>query len=288
MPELPEVEIASRNLRRWAEGRRIARVTTDPRAARIFRPGDRAAFARALSGARLVGVDRRGKHLLVTLSDRRGRAVGLWSHLGMTGKWVLRGGGRRAAPRARPARPRRRPGPPLPRPPALRAAAPRRPRADFAALPEVAALGPDPVHDGIDPDRLAEPAPRHPAGGEGGAARPGGARRGREHPRQRVPLRGADRPPAPRSGGLDAVEVRGVPGHRRLAPAGDRDAGRPGNRLRGGAGGAQPLPRLRTGRGTMPALPRGGDPAHRPGPALDVLLPGLPGAGSARRASRRA
>jgi formamidopyrimidine-DNA glycosylase len=30
------------------------------------------------------------------------------------------------------------------------------PRADFAALPEVAALGPDPVHDGIDPAALAE------------------------------------------------------------------------------------------------------------------------------------
>jgi formamidopyrimidine-DNA glycosylase len=48
VPELPEVEIAARNIRAWAEGRRIVRVETDPRAARIFRPGNRAAFARAL------------------------------------------------------------------------------------------------------------------------------------------------------------------------------------------------------------------------------------------------
>src|SRR5512137_2351492 len=101
MPELPEVEIAARNLRRWAEGRRISRVETDARAARIFRPGDRAGFARALAGARLERVDRRGKHLLVTLTDRRGRPVGLWSHLGMTGKWVLRAGGDPAPPHAR-------------------------------------------------------------------------------------------------------------------------------------------------------------------------------------------
>jgi formamidopyrimidine-DNA glycosylase len=155
VPELPEVEIAARNLRAWAEGKRIVRVETDPRAVRIFRPGDRAAFARALSGARLARVDRRGKHLLVTLEDRRGRKVGLWSHLGMTGKWVLRE-------------------PSDPRPAHVRVRFdlddgrvllyldPRLfgrqrlvPGADFAGLSEMAALGPDPVHDGIDPGLLA-------------------------------------------------------------------------------------------------------------------------------------
>lgn len=155
MPELPEVEIAARNLRRWAEGRRIDRVETDARAARIFRPGDRAAFARALAGARLETVDRRGKHLLVTLADRRGRPVGLWSHLGMTGKWVLRAGSDPAPPHARVRLV-------LDDGRVLHYLDPRLfgrqrvvPRADFAALPELAALGPDPVHDGIDPDRLA-------------------------------------------------------------------------------------------------------------------------------------
>jgi formamidopyrimidine-DNA glycosylase len=155
VPELPEVEIAARNLRRWAEGRRIDRVVTDPRAARIFRPGDRAAFSRALVGARLLRIDRRGKHLLVTLEDRRGRKVGLWSHLGMTGKWVLREG---AGPVPSHGRVRL----DLDDGRALHYLDPRLfgrqrvvPGADFAALPEVAALGPDPVHDGIDPGRLA-------------------------------------------------------------------------------------------------------------------------------------
>jgi formamidopyrimidine-DNA glycosylase len=156
VPELPEVEIAARNIRAWAEGRRIVRVTTDPRAVRIFRPGNRAGFARALSGARLVQVDRRGKHLLVTLEGRRGGKVGLWSHLGMTGKWVLREATDPAPSHARVRLT-------LDDGRVLHYLDPRlfgRQRvvaqADFAALPELAALGPDPVHDGIDPGRLGE------------------------------------------------------------------------------------------------------------------------------------
>jgi formamidopyrimidine-DNA glycosylase len=155
VPELPEVEIAARNIRRWASGKRIVRVETDPRAVRIFRPGDRAAFARALSGARLAQVDRRGKHLLLTLEDRRGRKVGLWSHLGMTGKWVLREAGDAPPSHARVRFD-------LDDERALLYLDPRLfgrqrvvARADFAGLPEVAALGPDPVHDGIDPGLLA-------------------------------------------------------------------------------------------------------------------------------------
>jgi formamidopyrimidine-DNA glycosylase len=156
MPELPEVEIAARNLRRWAEGRRIARVDTDARAARIFRPGDRAAFARALDGARLEKVDRRGKHLLVSLTDRRGRPVGLWSHLGMTGKWVLRAAADAVPPHARVRIDLDDGGVLLYLDPRLFGRQRVVPRADFASLPELAALGPDPVHDGIDPGRLRE------------------------------------------------------------------------------------------------------------------------------------
>jgi len=154
VPELPEVEIAARNLRRWAEGRRIERVSTDARAARIFRPGDRAAFARALAGARLVAVDRRGKHLLATLEDRRGRPVGLWSHLGMTGKWVRRARGEEVPAHARVTLL-------LDDGHALHYVDPRLfgrqrlvPGAAFSAVPEIGALGPDPVQDGIDPARL--------------------------------------------------------------------------------------------------------------------------------------
>jgi formamidopyrimidine-DNA glycosylase len=156
VPELPEVEIAARNLRRWAEGRRIDRARTDARAARIFRPADRASFARAIAGSRLVRVDRRGKHLLVTLEDRRGRPLGLWSHLGMTGKWVWRAS-------ADPAPPHSRVRLDLDDGHALHYLDPRlfgRLRivasADFAALPDLGGLGPDPVHDGIDPARLGE------------------------------------------------------------------------------------------------------------------------------------
>jgi formamidopyrimidine-DNA glycosylase len=156
VPELPEVEIAARNLRRWAEGKRIERARTDARAARIFRPGDRAAFARAMAGSRLVRVDRRGKHLLVTLEDRRGRPLGLWSHLGMTGKWVLRTAADPAPPHARVRLD-------LDDGHALLYLDPRlfgRLRtvagAAFDALPDIAALGPDPVHDGIDPERLGD------------------------------------------------------------------------------------------------------------------------------------
>jgi hypothetical protein len=38
MPELPEVEVAARNLRRWTAGRAIARAEADPRARYVFRP----------------------------------------------------------------------------------------------------------------------------------------------------------------------------------------------------------------------------------------------------------
>jgi formamidopyrimidine-DNA glycosylase len=156
VPELPEVEITARNLRRWGEGRRIERVRTDVRAARIFRPGDRAAFARAVAGARFVRVDRRGKHLLVTLEDRRGCPLGLWSHLGMTGKWVWRAATDPAPPHSRARLD-------LDDGHALHYLDPRlfgRLRtvagADFAAVPDIGALGPDPVHDGIDPGRLGD------------------------------------------------------------------------------------------------------------------------------------
>jgi formamidopyrimidine-DNA glycosylase len=161
MPELPEVEHAARTLRRLALGRRVARVLLDGRAGRLFRPDGPAAVAAALRGARLTAVDRRGKHLLLTLAGPGG-PVGLSSHLGMTGKW-------QAGPRWAPAAPT--PGAPLP--PHVRAALllddgttlhyddPRMfgrlrvvPGARFEALAEVAALGPDPLHDGVAPAAL--------------------------------------------------------------------------------------------------------------------------------------
>lgn len=155
MPELPEVEIAARNLRAWTARRRILSVEPDPEARYVFRPARPADFARALAGARFGPIRRIGKQLLVSL-DRDGAPLGLLAHLGMTGKWLRRA--------------------PADLPPRFSRArfhlddgsvlhfADMRlfgrlrvvPGARFEAVPEVAALGPDPLEEGIDPDRLHE------------------------------------------------------------------------------------------------------------------------------------
>jgi formamidopyrimidine-DNA glycosylase len=152
MPELPEVEVAARNLRRWTAGRRIRAVQAGSGGKRIFRPASPSALA-GLRGLTFRDLRRVGKNLLITLEGRDG-PVGLWSHLGMTGKWLHRAAG-------------------APEPRAARLALelddgsrvyyvdPRMfgrvrlvPGARFDDLPEVAALGPDPLVDGIDPAAL--------------------------------------------------------------------------------------------------------------------------------------
>jgi formamidopyrimidine-DNA glycosylase len=152
MPELPEVEFARRCWERWAAGRTVTAVTAQ--AGRVLRPAGPRAL-QVLRGARFEAFERRGKNLLLTARRPRG-AVGLWSHLGMTGKWLRRPAGT---------------------PP------PRFARASFALdddqvlhycdmrlfgrlqvipgarwheVAELAALGPDPLVDGIDRARLAE------------------------------------------------------------------------------------------------------------------------------------
>jgi formamidopyrimidine-DNA glycosylase len=137
MPELPEVEVAARNLRRWTAGRRIRAVRPRPRA------------GAALVGARFREVRRVGKNLLVTL-EGRGGPVGVWSHLGMTGKWLRRAAGE--------------PGPRFSRLAVelddgarLHFVDMRRfgrfrvvAGARFEGLPALRALGPDPLAEGID------------------------------------------------------------------------------------------------------------------------------------------
>ncbi|HEY4216319.1 MAG TPA: bifunctional DNA-formamidopyrimidine glycosylase/DNA-(apurinic or apyrimidinic site) lyase [Gemmatimonadaceae bacterium] len=82
MPELPEVESAVRRLRGAAVGKTIARLTLlHPALARRITP----ARVRSLKGARVVSVDRRGKHQLFVLDD--GRI--LHAHFRMTGDWVV-------------------------------------------------------------------------------------------------------------------------------------------------------------------------------------------------------
>jgi formamidopyrimidine-DNA glycosylase len=151
VPELPEVEIAARNLRAWAEGKAVrAVIVHDPR---VVEAPAAEAFVRALKGRRIEAIDRRGKWLRLRLDD--GSRV--FSHLGMTGKWVRR------APEAEP-EPFERARVDLRDPDgdergavSLRYRDPRlfgrlhHARDDLAAF---TALGPDPLVDGIDVARL--------------------------------------------------------------------------------------------------------------------------------------
>jgi formamidopyrimidine-DNA glycosylase len=153
VPELPEVEWAARQLRRWLAGRRLAAVACEPRARRIFRPGRPAAFAAALRGARVEAVGRHGKQLLLTLATARG-PLGVNAHLGMTGKWVRREAGGAPPPHARLTLR-------LDDGAAVHYTDPRMfgrlrlvPRARFEAWPDLAALGPDPMAAPLDLGRL--------------------------------------------------------------------------------------------------------------------------------------
>jgi formamidopyrimidine-DNA glycosylase len=94
MPELPEVQAAVDELRRLAQGREIGRL-------RLLHPALRRRLTprvlRALAGACIVKVERRGKHQLMHLDDGRILHV----HFRMNGDWV---GGRVGAPLPRFAR----------------------------------------------------------------------------------------------------------------------------------------------------------------------------------------
>jgi formamidopyrimidine-DNA glycosylase len=154
MPELPEVEHAARCLRAWLADRTVIKAEAPD--TRVFRGADRRAFTRLLAGQKLERIDRRGKNLFLSFTG----GVGVFSHLGMTGKWTRRAPPLAGAPR-------------LPAPTHVRA----RLRLDdgsalhygdprlfgriavhqglaFTDLPEFRALGPDPMLDGIDPAAL--------------------------------------------------------------------------------------------------------------------------------------
>jgi formamidopyrimidine-DNA glycosylase len=155
VPELPEVEIAARNLRAWTRGRTVVSAEAAPAARYVFRPSTPAAFARAVAGARIGEIRRVGKHLLVAL-EKDGAPLGVLAHLGMTGKWLRRAEG---DPPTRFSRARlhlddggvlhfddlRLFG-------RLRIV----PGARFDEVPEVAALGRDPLEHGLDAAALGE------------------------------------------------------------------------------------------------------------------------------------
>jgi formamidopyrimidine-DNA glycosylase len=75
MPELPEVETIRRDLEDAVTGRRITGVFLyEPRVVRHPEPE---AFVRELRGKQILGAERRGKHLLIRLSDGWALAVHL-------------------------------------------------------------------------------------------------------------------------------------------------------------------------------------------------------------------
>ncbi len=83
MPELPEVEIVVRGLRKTVVGETVAKVYVNAPPASIyvsdsFNPRE---FARILERKKILSVTRRGKNILIHLSDN----VTLWVHLKMTG-----------------------------------------------------------------------------------------------------------------------------------------------------------------------------------------------------------
>jgi len=84
MPELPEVEYATRCLRAWMIDRHVDRAIAER--TRVLQRVTPARLSEALSGRVLQSVERRGKYLLLQFDEN----VGLLGHLGMTGKLVRR------------------------------------------------------------------------------------------------------------------------------------------------------------------------------------------------------
>lgn len=82
MPELPEVELAARSLRRWLVGRRVAAVSVlDPK---LAAPGVAERWSALLVGQQCEAVERRAKYLLAHFTGGHT----LLAHLRMTGRFV--------------------------------------------------------------------------------------------------------------------------------------------------------------------------------------------------------
>ena len=88
VPELPEVEVLVRHLAPVLRNKIVRSVLV--RKAKVCRPTPARALRAALTGARFVRLERRGKYLVFTLR-RPGRAgeVTVIGHLGMTGRMYL-------------------------------------------------------------------------------------------------------------------------------------------------------------------------------------------------------
>ncbi|HUO12288.1 MAG TPA: bifunctional DNA-formamidopyrimidine glycosylase/DNA-(apurinic or apyrimidinic site) lyase [Caulobacteraceae bacterium] len=91
MPELPEVETVRRGLAPVLTGARLARVEARRPDLRFPLPDG---FGQRLTGARIERLDRRAKYLLAPLD----RGETLVMHLGMTGRFEIEAGEKRARP----------------------------------------------------------------------------------------------------------------------------------------------------------------------------------------------
>lgn len=148
MPELPEVETARRLLARWVGGATIERARAHD--ARRVLVGSAAGFARALAGQKVERVGRRGKWLRLELDG----GASLFSHLGLTGRWVKRPAAEPAVPWERVRLDVSKRG----RTTSVRYVDPRRFGrlvVSRTELREWKRLGPDPLSDGIDVEALA-------------------------------------------------------------------------------------------------------------------------------------
>lgn len=82
MPELPEVELVARALEKSVAGRRI--LSAELLRPRLAPDHSSADFSALLRNRRITGVSRRGKHILISLSDDRTLIV----HLRMSGRFL--------------------------------------------------------------------------------------------------------------------------------------------------------------------------------------------------------
>lgn len=88
MPELPEVEVLVRHLAPLLRNKVVRSVAV--RKAKVARPTTEHALRAALTGARFMALERRGKYLVFTLRRPASRKVlTVTGHLGMTGRMFL-------------------------------------------------------------------------------------------------------------------------------------------------------------------------------------------------------
>jgi len=149
MPELPEVETVVRTLRPQIVGQTIRSLWTSGLSLRMARKLDHRRLREISAGATIRAVRRRGKYILIDLDSGRGVLI----HLGMTGRLTVAD---EQAARVKHTHvvwtlPRKR---------ELRFVDPRRfgwvqAALDLDRLPEIRALGPDPL-DQLDAEKLGQ------------------------------------------------------------------------------------------------------------------------------------